>query len=69
MPAIIFLDENNKELTEDEITDIFRYEDFLKETILKNNIGQKMLNELQNNTYRQIFIHKNKEVINPAKSK
>lgn len=63
MPAIIFLDENNKELTEDEVTDIFRYEDFLKGTILKKNIGQKMLNELQNNTYRQIFMYKNNEVI------
>jgi len=68
MERLTFVDENNKKLSQDEITDIFRYEDFLKETYLKKNIGQKMLDKLQN-SYRQIFIHKNKEVINPAKSK
>lgn len=68
MGLIVFKDENDKSLSQDEVVDIFRYEDFLKETIFKKNIGQKMLNELQNNTYNQIFISK-KEVINPAKSK
>lgn len=61
MERLTFVDKNNKEMKQDEITDIFRYEDFLKETILKKNIGQKMLDKLQN-SYRQIFISK-KEVI------
>lgn len=50
-----FVDENNKELTEDEVTNIFRYEDFLKETIYKKNIG-KILIENFEDKYKKIYV-------------
>ncbi len=51
-----FIDERNRTMSESEITNLFRYEDFLKETILKSGVGQIALNTLRNSTFKKIYV-------------
>lgn len=51
-----FVDENNKGVKEEEITRAFYYEDFLKELILKSNIGRRALKVLKEDTYKKIYV-------------
>lgn len=37
-----------QEMTEEEVTKLFEYEDFLKETVLKTHAGMLSLRSLQN---------------------
>ena len=50
-----FVDENNKEISQDEVTDIFRYEDFLKETVVFKNLGKILLENFEEK-YKKIYV-------------
>lgn len=51
-----FADEKGKRMYEYEVTDIFNYEDKLKQTVLEKNIGHKVLEKIQNDTYKKIYV-------------
>lgn len=50
-----FVDENNKEISQDEVTDIFRYEDFLKEIVVFKNLGKILLENFEDK-YKKIYV-------------
>ncbi len=51
-----FMDTNYRTVSESEVTNLFRYEDFLKEFILKNGVGQIALDHLKNVTLKKVYI-------------
>ncbi len=51
-----FIDIQGKEFREDELTELFRYEDFLKQLIFNKGIGKLELNTLRNETLKKIYV-------------
>lgn len=51
-----FENERGKEVTKSEITNLFRYETFLKEAILNNDVGRLALNNLREKTFKKIYV-------------
>ncbi len=51
-----FIDIGGKEVTEDEVTILFMYEDFLKQVLLEKNIGRLTLDHLRNKTFKKIYV-------------
>lgn len=51
-----FIDERNRTVSEDEVTNLFRYEDFLKSSILGSGVGKLALENLRNSTFKKIYV-------------
>ena len=51
-----FIDNNGKEVKEDEVTILFMYEDFLKQVLLEKKVGRLTLNHLRNETLKKIYV-------------
>ena len=52
----MFVDVNDKEISQEEITLLFTYEDFLKASILNGHAGKVALNHLKEDTYKKIYV-------------
>ena len=51
-----FENEKGEIMQEREIVNLFNYETLLKETILKNGIGQNALKLLKENTLKKVYV-------------
>ena len=52
----MFVDINDKEIAQEEITVLFTYEDFLKASILNGHAGKVALKHLKEDTYKKIYV-------------
>ena len=52
----MFVDINDKEISQEELTVLFTYEDFLKASILNGHAGKVALKHLKEDTYKKIYV-------------